>query len=141
MDWHFTEKKDIEILQNCAINNDFYANNYSAVNSILYQKKYKSQITVNDGWIFERLEADKNLYYSFPHNITGDKSEAEVKSAVTKLLQASISQNEEKITFCNVTSAEKDLLLSFYPSAKVTEVAPTSGTNQSVSSNTFLAIS
>ena len=40
MDWHFTEQKDIEIMQKCAMNNDFYANNYSALNSILYQKKY-----------------------------------------------------------------------------------------------------
>lgn len=125
MDWHFTEQKDIEILQNCAMNNDFYANNYSALNSILYQKKYNSQISINNNWIFERFEADKNLYYSFPHNIKGDKSESELKSAINELLnelyQNAISQNEKKIIFSNVTPSEKDLLLSFYPSAKVTE--------------------
>ena len=121
MDWHFTEQKDIEIMQKCAMNNDFYANNYSALNSILYQKKYNSRISINNNWIFERFEADKNLYYSFPHNIKGDKSESELKSAINELYQNAISQKEKKLIFSNVTSAEKDLLLSFYPSSKVTE--------------------
>lgn len=121
MDWHFTEQKDIEILQKCAINNDFYANNYSALNSILYQKKYNSQISINNNWIFERFESDKNLYYSFPHNIKGGKPESELKSVITELYQNAISQKENKIIFSNVTSSEKDLLLSFYPFAKVTE--------------------
>ena len=54
MNWKQTTLSELENLQKCALNNNFFANNYSAVNSILYEKKFHSQIAMEDGWIFER---------------------------------------------------------------------------------------
>ena len=46
MDWRTPTLADAPILQECALNNNFFANNYGAVNSILYEKKFHSQISI-----------------------------------------------------------------------------------------------
>ncbi len=46
MEWYTATLSDIELMQKCAVNNNAFANNYSAVNSFLYKDKFNSQIAV-----------------------------------------------------------------------------------------------
>ncbi len=143
MNWRTPVLSDLETLQNCAVNNDFFENNYSAVNSILYEKKFDSKICIQDGWLFEkffdaRIIEDKTFkeqapffsshkdrvpYFSFPHNI--NSSAEDVKDAVT-LLKNEVCGAGEKLCFVNITKDEKDILLQMYPSSKIT-LTPESG--------------
>ena len=143
MNWRTPVLSDLETLQNCAVNNDFFENNYSAVNSILYEKKFDSKICILDGWLFEnffdgRIIKDKTCKegapffssykdrvpcFSFPHNINGN-TEA-VKDAVA-LLKNEVCGAGEKLCFVNITKDEEDILLQMYPSAKIT-LTPESG--------------
>lgn len=123
MNWKQTTLSELENLQKCALNNNFFANNYSAVNSILYEKKFHSQIAMEDGWIFERYMEDKKTYYSFPHNIDGDISK--IEEAIGKLKKETQSEGLP-LLFQNITLDEKEALLKIFPFAKVTET-PESG--------------
>ena len=127
MNWRTPGLSDLDTLQNCAVYNDFFANNYSAVNSILYEKKFHSKICIRDGWIFEKLftggKRGESSHFSFPHNIKGNPDG--VKNAV-KLLEEEARTAGEKFCFVNITGEEKDVLFKMYPSAKIT-FTPESG--------------
>lgn len=71
LNWHTASVEELELLQKTAVNNGVFANNYSAVNSIIYAKKYDSQIAVQDGWIFEKYYAGGDSTFAFPHRIDG----------------------------------------------------------------------
>ena len=115
MEWRTTTIAEAAILQECAVNNGFFANNYSAVNSILYEKKFRSQIAIVGEWIYEKYFVGENVCFSFPHNIKGETED--VKKALEDLMQE-VSSSLKTVTFENITSDEKDILLELYPSAK-----------------------
>ena len=123
MEWMPTSLSNLESLQKCALSGDFFANNYSAVNSVLYEKKFHSLIAVDDGWIFEKFFDEGKTHYSFPHAIDGNTSD--IKSAVQKIVKDG-KQAEKEISFSNITLSEKDSLLEIFPSAKITPT-PESG--------------
>lgn len=123
MDWRTPAVADTAIFQECAVSNGFFANNYGAVNSILYEKKFRSQIAIEGEWIYEKYFEDENACFSFPHNIHGKTDD--VKNALENLIQE-VSSSLKTVTFENITADEKDILLSLYPSAKVS-ATPESG--------------
>lgn len=118
MNWHNPTLDDLAILQKSADGNSLLGNNYSAVNSFLYNLKYNSQISINDGWIFEKYFIDGKLYFSFPHNIEGNNDN--LKKALSFLENESKSANEPFI-LRNITLQEKDLLLQINPDVEITE--------------------
>ncbi|MBQ5470712.1 MAG: DUF2156 domain-containing protein [Treponema sp.] len=123
MEWRTTTIAEAAILQECAVNNGFFANNYSAVNSILYEKKFRSQIAIEGEWIYEKYFVGENVCFSFPHNIKGETED--VKKALEDLMQE-VSSSLKTVTFENITSDEKNILLELYPSTKVFAI-PESG--------------
>lgn len=123
MIWHTTLLADAELLQKCAFANNFFENNYSAVNSILYEKKYSSQLSVCDGWIYEKYFADGKTYFGFPHNIDGDNSE--IKNALENILDDARTSDCECV-FGNINSDEKEILCKLYGSPKI-DAAPELG--------------
>ncbi|MCR5762191.1 MAG: phosphatidylglycerol lysyltransferase domain-containing protein [Treponema sp.] len=123
MNWRKPELKDLETLQECAVNNSFFANNYSAVNSLLYEKKFHSLIATDGNWIFEKYFDDGKQYFSFPHNRSGKYDD--LKSSL-ELLEKEAASSGQKLIFQNTTLEEKDALVSIYPSAKIT-ATPESG--------------
>ena len=119
MNWHTTNLSDLEILQSSAFANGFLANNYSAVNSVLYERKFHSQIALQDGWLFEKsIEAGKTCF-TFPHRIQAD--EPDLKSAI-EILAGDSAATGGQLLFTNVTAGEKDALLAIYPGAKAVAV-------------------
>ena len=56
MTWYTASLEDLDFIQQCATNNNLTANNYSAVNSILYSKKFDSQIAIDSDWFFEKYK-------------------------------------------------------------------------------------
>ena len=120
MNWHTTTLSDLETLQRCAMSNNFFANNYGAVNSVLYEKKFKSQIAIEKDWLFEKFFIDNRVCFAFPHSLSGEKQN--LKAAV-KLLEEDekefILTNGSKFIFENISSEEKDILLELFPFAKV----------------------
>lgn len=38
MNWYKASLNDVGLIQKCAVNNKVYANNYSSINSFLYEK-------------------------------------------------------------------------------------------------------
>lgn len=123
MDWRTPTLADAAILQECALNNNFFANNYGAVNSILYEKKFHSQISIEGEWIFEKFFEDEKTCFSFPHNIHGKLDDA--KKAV-EALRKELCPHCQILAFENILASEKDILLELYPEAKVT-ATPESG--------------
>lgn len=123
MEWHTTVLADADILQKCALANNFFENNYSTINSILYEQKYSSQISVCDGWIYEKYLAGGKIYFGFPHNIEGDNSE--IKNALENILEDARTSNCECV-FGNITPDEKEILCKLYASPKI-EAAPELG--------------
>ena len=123
MDWRTPTLKDAAILQECALNNNFFANNYGAVNSILYEKKFHSQISIEGEWIFEKFFEGEKACFSFPHNIRGKLDDA--KKAV-EALRKELCPHCKILAFENILASEKDILLELYPEAKVT-ATPESG--------------
>lgn len=103
MDWRTPTLADAAILQECALNNNFFANNYGAVNSILYEKKFHSQISIEGEWIYEKFFEDEKAYFSFPHNINGKLDDAkkavEKQNAILELLKNKVGQSEERIEY------------------------------------------
>ena len=100
MNWHTTTFKDLDILQKSAFNNGFFANNYSAVNSVLYAQKFNSLLATQGDWIYEKYFEDGKLYFSFPHNINGEKHG--IKDAVKTLLKDAASESSTCV-FRNIT--------------------------------------
>lgn len=123
MNWRKTSISDLETLHKSAHNNEFFANNYSAVNSVLYQNKFNSQLALEGPWIFEKYFADGKTLYSFPHNIDADKSG--IKEAI-EMLCKSEKYEDGGLTFQNITADEKDILVQLFPNAKITPT-PESG--------------
>ena len=118
MNWHNTSLEDLDILQKSALKNGFYANNYSAVNSVLYAQKYDSQIAIEGDWIYEKYSEGGKLYFSFPHNVNGEKQNA--KAAIDILLKEA-SATDKTCAFRNITADEKDFLSSNYKTLSVGE--------------------
>ncbi len=106
----------LEDFQRCAFVNDFFANNYSALNCFLYQKKFSSKVCLWKDWLLELYEACGKFCFSFPHNMKGDYSS--VKEVFELLYDLAKGQS---LYFHNVTKEEKDLLLLSFPGAIVTE--------------------
>ena len=111
MDWHTTTFKDLGILQKSAFNNGFFANNYSAVNSVLYAQKFNSLVAIQGDWIYEKYFEDGKLYFSFPHNINGDRNG--IKAAIETLLKEATNKSSTCV-FRNITSDEKEMLLEYF---------------------------
>ena len=118
MNWHRATIEELELLQKTSINNGVFANNYSAVNSILYAKKYDSQIAIQDGWIFEKYYAGGESAYAFPHRMDG-KTEG-VKEALS-LLVGEAKESGKPCIFRNITAEEKELLLANFTASKIEE--------------------
>lgn len=112
MDWSTPFLENLETFQQCALANDFIANNYSAVNTFLYAKKFDSKISIQDGWVFEKYCSDGKCCHSFPHNINGDNSN--YKEAL-RTLEKECGPN---LFFSNITKEEKDMLLTVWPMAE-----------------------
>ena len=127
INWRTTSLSDLETLQKYALSNNFFANNYGAVNSVLYEKKFRSQIAVENSWLFEKFYEGQKLCYAFPHSLTGESEN--IKSALLLLIDdvknAALHENN-KLIFENILSEEKDILLNHFPLAKVT-ATPESG--------------
>lgn len=115
INWRISTLNDLETLQNCAVVNNIIGNNYSALNTILYQKKYHAQISFADGFFYEKLSFGGNDYFTFPHKLN---SEASLSVAIKKLVEEA-RQNGNHLVFDNITTEEKDTLLEFFPDAKV----------------------
>lgn len=123
LNWRKTSLSDLESLQKCALHNDFFANNYGAVNSVLYEKKFNSQIAIESGWIFEKYFEDGKTYFSFPHKLESDAGK--IESAIKMLCENEV-QEADKLIFENITAEEKDILLEIFPDAKI-KATPESG--------------
>ena len=106
----------LEDFQRCAFVNDFFANNYSALNCFLYQKKFSSKVCLWKDWLLELYETCGKFCFSFPHNMKGDYSSVK---EVFELLY--VLAKGQSLYFHNVTKEEKDMLLLSFPGAIVTE--------------------
>ena len=118
LNWHKATIEELELLQKTSVNNSVFANNYSAVNSILYSKKYDSLIAVQNDWIFEKYYATGETSYAFPHRIDG-KTDG-VQEALSLLVEDA-KQNKRPCIFRNITTEEKELLLASYTASKIEE--------------------
>ena len=128
MIWRTATLLDLETLQKCALCNDNFSNNYGAVNSILYNKKYQAQISFDGGWFFEKLNYGGRGYFSFPRklDITGVQNQAALADAAfdkTKAAVLALADEAKKLglafVFENITAQEKDALVKIFPGAKV----------------------
>lgn len=131
MIWRTATLEDLEILQKCAVGNETFANNYGAVNSILYQKKYSAQIAFEGGWFFEKLFFNGRFYFSFPRKVEAanvlvnqDCAAASENFFPDQKAAVAALESEAKIlgvpfAFENITASEKDALLQIYPNATV----------------------
>ena len=122
--WHTAKIEELPVLQKCAINNGFLANNYSAVNTILYSKKYKALISLTDEWFFEKYcdDDERTVAFSFPHNINGNKDN--LKAALDELIHTETAKSgkNNSVVFKNITAAEKDFLSSHF---EISRIEPT----------------
>ncbi|MBP5465260.1 MAG: DUF2156 domain-containing protein [Treponema sp.] len=138
MNWHLPSISDLETLQTCALSNGFFANNYSAVNSVIYERKFQSQIAVEDGWIFEKSIENGIECFSFPHAIGGGQADSsgtggsqagsslDIQAALARLTgdagnsdRQADQHTDKTIVFTNVTADEKDILADLYPGANI----------------------
>ncbi|MBP5444253.1 MAG: DUF2156 domain-containing protein [Treponema sp.] len=131
MNWRTTTISDLDTLQKCAIGNNVFGNNYGAVNSVLYQKKYNAEISLEGGYFFEKLNFEGLSYFAFPHkleveaNLTeqsdslAESDFEEIKAAVLKLAEEA-KKFGGPLVFENITATEKDTLVKIFPQAKVT---------------------
>ena len=118
MTWHTASLEDLDFIQQCAFSNNLTANNYSAVNSILYAKKYDSQIAIDGDWLFEKYNESGKTFFSFPHNVNGDKTD--VETALKKLANEAASLGQG-FSIRNMTEDEKELVLKFFNGAEIRE--------------------
>ena len=117
-EWHRASLEDFDFIHQCACSNNLTANNYSAVNSILYTKKYDSLIAIHDGWFYEKYSEGGKTFFSFPHNANGDKTN--VASALGKLAAEAASSGHDFV-IRNMTEDEKELVLQIFPRAEIKE--------------------
>lgn len=119
--WHTAKIEELPVLQKCAINNGFLANNYSAVNTILYSKKYKAFVSLTDEWFFEKYcdDDDNTAAFGFPHNINGNKDN--LKAALDELIHTKTAKSGKNntVVFKNITAAEKDFLNTHFEIQKI----------------------
>lgn len=118
MTWHTASLEDLDFIQQCAFSNNLTANNYSAINSILYAKKYDSQIAIDGDWLFEKYNESGKTFFSFPHNVNGDKTD--VETALKKLADEAASLGQG-FSIRNMTEDEKELVLKFFNGAEIRE--------------------
>ena len=116
MNWHTATLSDLPFFQKCAENNNLIANNYSAINCFLYQKKYQSQISIMEGWIFERYAYCGKFCFSFPHNIDGDNSRI---FWALDMLAGEAKDFNLPLVFHNVMLSEKDILCEHFSSIQI----------------------
>ena len=118
MDWHTATLEELSVLQKCAINNNFFANNYSAVNTILYSQKYRALIAIENGWFFEKYCDNKKSIFSFPHNLNGEKSD--IRAGIEELAKSAKQENKSNTCiFKNITAEEKEILESLFDVVKI----------------------
>ncbi len=118
MDWRKASFDDAVILQETSVNNDFFANNYSTVNSILYSGKFSSQISTEKGWIYEKFSSGGKTFFTFPHNVSGDNS------ALIEALSYLFKENPQPnglFSFNNITLSEKNFLQEHFENIKIIE--------------------
>ena len=118
MTWHTASLEDLDFIQQCATNNNLTANNYSAVNSILYSKKFDSHIAIDGDWFFEKYKVDGKTFFTFPHNVKGDKSDV---ASVLEKLAAEAAGLGCGFAIRNMTEDEKELLLKQFSGAEIKE--------------------
>lgn len=118
LNWHRAGIEEIGLLQKVAVNNGVFANNYSAVNSFLYAKKYDSQIALWNDWIFEKYYVTGETSIAFPHRIDGKNSGA---GEALSLLVEDAKLNKKPCIFRNITAEEKELLLENFTATKIEE--------------------
>ena len=114
MNWKTPTLTDLETLQKCAVNNDFFANVYGAVNCVLYAKKFSAQIAVDGGWLFLRLYENNKPRFFFPHKIEGGLDGAEealklLEREARSFLEADSRFEKEPFVLKNITAAEKEI--------------------------------
>lgn len=113
MDWKTPALTDLETLQKCAVNNDFFANVYGAVNCVLYAKKFSAQIAEEGGWLYLKLYENKEPRFFFPHKIEGGLDGAE---AALELLAREAGG---AFVLKNITAAEKEIAVRVFPKAQI----------------------
>ncbi len=123
VDWKTPTLTDLETLQKCAVNNDFFANVYGAANCVLYAKKFSAQITEEGGWLFLRLYEDQKPRFFFPHKIDGglDGAEAALKlleKEARGFLEADSRFAKEPFVLKNITAAEKEIAARVFSGAQ-----------------------
>ncbi len=124
MNWKTSTLTDLETLQKCAVNNDFFANVYGAVNCVLYAKKFSAQIAEEGGWLFLRLYEDQKPRFFFPHKIDGGLDDAEealklLEREARGFLEADSRFEKEPFVLKNITAAEKEIAARVFPKAQI----------------------
>ena len=123
MDWKTPALTDLETLQKCAVNNDFFANVYGAANCVLYAKKFGAQIAQEGGWLFLRLYENNEPRFFFPHKIDGGLDGAEealklLEKEARGFLEADSRFEKEPFVLKNITAAEKEIAARVFPVAQ-----------------------
>ncbi len=113
MNWKTPTLTDLESLQKCAVNNDFFANVYGAVNCVLYAKKFSAQIAEEGGWLFLRLYEDQKPRFFFPHKIEGGLDGVEVA------LELLARETGGAFVLKNITAAEKEIAARVFSKAQI----------------------
>lgn len=134
MNWQSPAIEHLELLQQSALLNNVFANNYGALNIFLYSKKFNSKIAFSDGWIFQKHSHDihgKDICFSFPQNgggNTDNSGNSKINDALRALQKEADASGESGnsdnsgLFFSNITATEKDALLSLWPDAECTRV-------------------
>lgn len=116
MNWRPAGLADLEVLQRRSEDNFLSANNYGAVNTLLYGRRLRAEICVHEGWLFERYESGGRACLAFPHRVGGDPSRT---GEMLGLLASEAAASGIRPVFHNVTAAERDSLLSRFPGTEV----------------------
>lgn len=112
MNWRPAGLADIELLQRRSEGNGLFANNYGAVNTLLYGRRLGAEICVHDGWLFERYSCGGLACLGFPHCVGGDPSKV---GEMLGLLADDAGKSGTRPVFHNVTAAEKAVLGLRFP--------------------------
>ncbi|MCR5187525.1 MAG: phosphatidylglycerol lysyltransferase domain-containing protein [Treponema sp.] len=115
--WKKSSLADLENFHKAAVNNSLNANNYSSVNSILYQKKYNSHVCIVNNWLLEKYLSEKKMSFAFPHNLSGDSSKI---NEILKVIKEAATAQGKEICFCNLTRPELEILQNFFDKDSMT---------------------
>ncbi len=123
MNWKTSTLTDLETLQKCAVNNDFFANVYGAVNCVLYAKKFSAQFAEEGGWLYLKLCENNEPRFFFPHKIDGGLDDAEealklLEREARGFLEADSRFEKEPFVLKNITAAEKEIAARVFPGAQ-----------------------